>query len=423
MTDTVSRRAILRTAVAAAIGTPLAAAQRTATARRAPKVELFAHRGACATWPEHTFGSYVQAIADGADYIEPDLVSTRDGVLVARHENNIVETTDVATRPQFATRRTTKTIDGKVQTGWFVEDFSLAELKTLRAIERMPKIRPANTRYDGLFQIPTWDEVIELVAAESITRKRVIGLVPEIKSSTYFASIGLAMEDRFLQSLAGHAYTRTAPVEIQSFEIANLKYMRGKLGRPANIRLMQLVGPGDLRPADVVAAAGSLTFARMTSASGLLDIRTYADVVAPPTRSTACSRTSPSRPAAGWRCAPLRGRMSSRSPTSRRCHKNFIAPSLVCGTIPSLQTLEGGRHALNPRHSRRRAGSRRRRLELRRRPGQPSSRLRPVRDAQFQSKSFRSIRSDAQANLRAERIISFLRERNHPSGRKSGLHD
>ena len=104
MTGTVSRRAILRAAVAAAIGTPLAAAQRTTTARRAPKVELFAHRGACATWPEHTFGSYVQAIADGADYIEPDLVSTRDGVLVARHENNIVETTDVATRPEFAAR-------------------------------------------------------------------------------------------------------------------------------------------------------------------------------------------------------------------------------------------------------------------------------------------------------------------------------
>jgi glycerophosphoryl diester phosphodiesterase len=285
MTDPISRRAILRTAVAAAIGAPLATAQSTTRPRKAPKVELFAHRGACATWPEHTFGSYVQAIADGADYVEPDLVCTRDGVLVARHENNIIETTDVATRPEFATRRTTKTIDGKVQTGWFVEDFSLAELKTLRAIERMPKIRPANTRYDGLFQIPTWDEIIELVAAESMTRKRIIGLVPEIKSSTYFASIGLSMEDRFLQSLADHAYTRTAPVEIQSFEIANLKYMRNKLGRPANIRLMQLVGQGDLRPADVVAAAGNLTFARMTSASGLLDIKTYADVVAPPTRS------------------------------------------------------------------------------------------------------------------------------------------
>jgi glycerophosphoryl diester phosphodiesterase len=258
MTNGVSRRAILRTVAAVAIGAPLAArpaaagstgavasratgrasaAQATArptaagpaaavqapTPRKAPTVELFAHRGACASWPEHTFGSYVQAIADGADYVEPDLVCTRDGVLVARHENNIVETTDVVTRPDFASRRTTKTVDGKVQTGWFVEDFSLAELKTLRAIERLPRIRAANTRYDGLFQIPTWDELIELVAAESLTRNRVIGLVPEIKSSTYFASIGLPMEDRFLRSLADHAYTRKAPVEIQSFEIGNLQ--------------------------------------------------------------------------------------------------------------------------------------------------------------------------------------------------------
>jgi glycerophosphoryl diester phosphodiesterase len=288
MAEPVSRRDILRTAVAAAMGAPLAAGPATvqaSTSRKVPKVELFAHRGACASWPEHTFGSYVQAIADGADYVEPDLVCTRDGVLVARHENNIVETTDVAARPEFASRHASKTIDGKAQTGWFVEDFSLAELKTLRAIERMPQIRVANTRYDGLFQVPTWDEIIELVAAEALTRNRIIGLVPEIKSSTYFASIGLSMEDRFLQSLAEHAYVRKAPVEIQSFEIANLKYMRAKLGRPTNIRLMQLVGAGDVRPADVAAAGGSLTFAEMTSASGLIDIKAYADVVAPPTRS------------------------------------------------------------------------------------------------------------------------------------------
>jgi glycerophosphoryl diester phosphodiesterase len=290
MPDTVSRRGVLGTVLGAALAAPFAsgpsayAAQPT-TPRKSPKVELFAHRGASALWPEHTFGSYVQAIADGADYVEPDLVSTKDGVLVARHENNIVETTDVATRREFATRRATKTVDGQVQSGWFVEDFTLAELKTLRAVERMPRIRVANTRYDGLFQIPTWEELIDLVAAESMTRNRVIGLVPEIKSSTYFASIGLPMEDRFLGSLAEHAYTRKAPVEIQSFEVANLKYMRAKLGRPANMRLMQLVGQGDVRPADVVAAGGSLTYAQMTSASGMTDIKAYADVVAPPIRS------------------------------------------------------------------------------------------------------------------------------------------
>jgi glycerophosphoryl diester phosphodiesterase len=287
MADFVTRRGFVRTAMVAAIAAPFAgrALSATPSKRKAGKVELFAHRGASALWPEHTFGSYVQAIADGADYIEPDLVSTKDGVLVARHESNIVATTDVARRPEFASRRATKTIDGKSQEGWFVEDFTLAELETLRAIERMPKIRTANTRYDGLFQIPTWDEIIDLVAAESITRNRVIGLVPEIKNSTYFAGIGLPMEDRFLASLAEHVYTRTAPVEIQSFEIANLKYMRSKLGSPSNIRLMQLVGQGDVRPADVVAAGGSLTFAQMTTASGMIDIKAYADVVAPPTRS------------------------------------------------------------------------------------------------------------------------------------------
>jgi glycerophosphoryl diester phosphodiesterase len=270
---------------AEAVPPGIAPATAASPQRLSPKVELFAHRGSCAVWPEHTFGSYVQAINDGADYIEPDLVCTKDGVLVARHENNITETTDVASRPQFAARHVTKSVDGRSQAGWFVEDFTLAELRTLRAIERMPKIRPGNTRYDGLFQVPTWEEIINLVAAESLIRKRVIGLVPEIKSSTYFASIGLPMEDRFLASLTDHLYTRTAPVEIQSFESTNLKYMRGKLGHQANIRLMQLVGPAEMQPADVVAAGGKLTYGQMTSASGMGDIKAYADVVAPPVRS------------------------------------------------------------------------------------------------------------------------------------------
>jgi glycerophosphoryl diester phosphodiesterase len=272
-------------ATTAAVATGTAHSAAPAAPLRRGKVELFAHRGCCALWPEHTFGSYVQAIADGADYVEPDLVCTKDGVLVARHESNIVATTNVASRAEFASRRVTKTIDGKVQTGWFVEDFTLAELSTLRAIERLPQVRPANTRYDGWFQIPTWEEIINLVAAESMTRQRVIGLVPEIKNSTYFASIGLAMEDRFLATLASHPYTRTAPVEIQSFEIANLKYLRAKLGRPSNIRLMQLVGTSAERPADVVAAGGDVTYGQMTSAAGLQQMKAYADVVAPPTRS------------------------------------------------------------------------------------------------------------------------------------------
>jgi glycerophosphoryl diester phosphodiesterase len=281
-----SRRALLQGALAATLSTTsFAAGAAPAEPRKSTKVELFAHRGSCALWPEHTFGSYVQAIADGADYIEPDLVCTKDGVLVARHENNILETTDVASRPEFAARRATKSIEGRNQTGWFVEDFTLAELRTLRAVERLPKIRQANTRYDGLFQIPTWVEIIDLVAAESLVRGRVIGLVPEIKNSTYFAAIGLRMEDRFLDSLARHSYTRTAPLEIQSFEIANLRYLRSRLGRPPNVRLMQLVGTQEMLPADVTASGGTLTFGQMTTAAGLREIKTYADVVAPPIRS------------------------------------------------------------------------------------------------------------------------------------------
>jgi glycerophosphoryl diester phosphodiesterase len=149
---------------------------------RAP-VEVMGHRGACALWPEHTLASYAQAIRDGADYIEPDLVCTRDGVLVARHENKLSETTDVAQHPAFANRRQRKTIDGVTEEGWYVEDFSLDELKRLRAVERIPQVRPGNAQHDGQFQIPTWDEIIDFCAAESAVQKRPIGLIPELKHS------------------------------------------------------------------------------------------------------------------------------------------------------------------------------------------------------------------------------------------------
>jgi glycerophosphoryl diester phosphodiesterase len=268
----------------AAAGMPrLAGAQ--APKRLSAKVELFGHRGAPALRPEHTLASYARAIVDGADYVEPDLVCTKDGVLVARHENNMVETTDVSKHPEFAARRTTKTIDGEQQTGWFTEDFTLAEIKTLRAIERLPSIRKANTAYDGEFQVLTFEEIIDFVAAEAETRGRPIGIVPEIKHSTYYAKIGFPMEDRFLGVLASHSYAQKAPIEIQSFEVANLKYLRSKLGRPKNIRLMQLVGEGKQVPADFVAAGDTRTFGDLTSAEGMAEIARYADVVAPPTRS------------------------------------------------------------------------------------------------------------------------------------------
>ena len=248
-------------------------------------VLVFGHRGASALRPEHALASYARAIADGADFIEPDLVCTRDGVLVARHENNIAETTDVARHGAFASRRTAKIVDGEKQTGWFVEDFTLAELKTLRAIERLPQLRPRNAMMDGQFDIPTWQEIVDFAAAESAVGGKLIGLVPELKHSTYFQRVGLPLEDRFLASLAAHDYTRRAPIEVQSFEVANLVYLRRKLGRPANIRLLQLVEPAAGRPADVVAADGSLTYAAMITPAGLAEVARHADVLAPPTRA------------------------------------------------------------------------------------------------------------------------------------------
>ncbi len=266
-------------------GVAAAAASVGVAAVPARRPQVFGHRGASALRPEHTIASYAKAVADGADFIEPDLVVTRDGVLVIRHENNIAETTDIAAHPEFAGRRTQKIVDGETQTGWFTEDFTLAELKTLRARERLPQLRPANAAMDGWFDVPTWAEMIDFAAAESLARGRSIGLVPELKHSTYFAGLGLPLEDRFLASLAAHHYTRTAPLVIQSFEVANLKYLRAKLGRPANVQLMQLCTNTGDRPADVVKAGGTLTYQAMIAPAGLADVARYADILAPDTRT------------------------------------------------------------------------------------------------------------------------------------------
>ena len=239
---------------------------------------VIGHRGASALRPEHTLAAYAQAIADGADAIEPDLVSTRDGVLVARHENEISGTTDVADHPEFASRRTRKAIDGEKVEGWFTEDFTLAELRTLRARERLPQLR--STQYDGQFAIATLDEIIALVAAESSKRGRVIGLVPEVKHPTWFTGLGLAMEDKLLHALAAHAYTRRAPVIIQSFETANLRALRDTLGNAhPNIRLLQLLGSREQRPFDVVAAKRRTTYGDMMQPNGLREIASYADAI------------------------------------------------------------------------------------------------------------------------------------------------
>jgi len=239
---------------------------------------VIAHRGASALRPEHTLEAYRKAIEDGADSVEPDLVATRDGVLVARHENEISGTTNVAELAQFAGRKTDKTIDGVRVSGWFTEDFTLAELKTLRARERIPANRPANVAYNDRFAVPTLQEVIDLVARESAARGRVIGLIPELKHPTYFQSIGLALERRVVDLLAANGYRgRDAAVMIQSFEVANLKQLRAMTA----IRLVQLVDTPDKAPYDAVAGSTGLTYADMITPAGLREIARYADVVAP----------------------------------------------------------------------------------------------------------------------------------------------
>ena len=219
---------------------------------------IIGHRGAPGYRPEHTLASYALAIEQGADFIEPDLVSTRDHVLVARHENEIGGTTDVATRPEFAGRRTTKVIGAVPVTGWFVEDFTLEELRTLRVRERIPQLRPANAAWDAQFRVPTFDEVIDLAEAEGTKRGRRIGIYPETKHPGYFEGLGLALEEPLVSTLHGRGYR--GPDDgafIQSFDPANLQ----KLARMTRLPLVQLIAAGErtlerLTPASLAMVAG-----------------------------------------------------------------------------------------------------------------------------------------------------------------------
>jgi glycerophosphoryl diester phosphodiesterase len=237
--------------------------------RGAPLV--IAHRGASGHRPEHTLAAYELAIAMGADYIEPDLVSTSDGVLVARHENEISSTTDVAEHLEFADRRTTKTIDGLEITGWFTEDFTLAELRTLRARERLPDLRPDNTAFDGLYEIPTFEEVIALA------REAGVGLYPETKHPSYFDSLGLSLEEPLVEALHDSGFRgRRAPVFIQSFETANLR----ELNRMTKVPLVQLLSDTG-QPYDLTVAGDPRTYADLATPRGLREIATYADGIGP----------------------------------------------------------------------------------------------------------------------------------------------
>lgn len=256
-----------------------------------PTVPLvIAHRGASGELPEHTLAAYGLAIEQGADVIEPDLVITRDGVLVARHENAIAlldatgrvreATTDVADRPEFAARLATKSIDGRVLTGWFTEDFSLAELKTLRARERLPALRRANTRFDGLFEVPTLDEILQLVQQANERRREQaggrpwtpVGLYPETKHPSYFRAIGLPLEEPLVRTLHRHGHEgRGAPVFIQSFETANLRRLAGMTQLP----LVQLLDASG-RPWDFIATADPRGYADLVTPEGLAGIARYA---------------------------------------------------------------------------------------------------------------------------------------------------
>jgi glycerophosphoryl diester phosphodiesterase len=267
--DAVESADVVATGSAARATSGLAAP--VASSPTAPVV--IGHRGASGYRPEHTLAAYRLAIAQGADYVEPDLVSTKDHVLVARHENEISGTTDVATRPEFADRKATKVIDGVSTTGWFTEDFTVAELKTLRAVERLPQVRPANTTYDGRFEVPTLQEVLNLVRAESRRHGRTIGVYPETKHPSYFDSIGLSLEEPLVAALRKHDLDDADDaVVLQSFETANLRELDTMVDSP----IAQLLD-GSGKPWDFRVSGDPRTYADLTKPENVAWIATYAD--------------------------------------------------------------------------------------------------------------------------------------------------
>ena len=240
---------------------------------------VIAHRGASGYVPEHTLAAYAIAVLQGADYVEPDLVMTKDGHLIARHDNVLNITTDVARRREFANRRTTKVVDGlKLADSWFSEDFTLKEIKQLRATERIPQVRPSGTNFDGQFEVPTLQEIIDLVKGLEKVAGRQIGLGPETKHPTYFAKLGLAMEEPLVDMLHRNGYSSSrSKIFIQSFEVGNLRKLRGMTRLP----LVQLLSEGGQKPYDIEDSGGSLTYDDMATRQGLAEIATYADGVGP----------------------------------------------------------------------------------------------------------------------------------------------
>ncbi|MEV6250034.1 glycerophosphodiester phosphodiesterase [Streptomyces sp. NPDC051742] len=276
------------TALAAGTGTAQAADERTAAADRAhgggrgyrslPVPTVIAHRGASGYRPEHTLGSYRHALDLGAHVIEQDLVPTKDGHLVCRHENDITGTTDVADHPEFASRKTTKSVDGTSYTGWFTEDFTLAELKTLRAKERIPGTRQKNTLYDGRWTIPTFEEVLRWAEDEGRRRGREIWLHVETKHPTYFRSLGLGLEERLAKLLRRYGRHRAnSPVFLQSFEPSSVQRLAKLVDSPGVV----LLSGASSRPWDFVQAGDPRTVADLVTPEGLRWIASYAKGIGP----------------------------------------------------------------------------------------------------------------------------------------------
>ncbi|MEU4895858.1 glycerophosphodiester phosphodiesterase [Streptomyces sp. NPDC044780] len=264
---------------AAAAGTEAGAASGApGRNRELPVPTVIGHRGASGYRPEHTLGSYQLALDMGADIVEQDLVPTKDGHLVCRHENDITATTDVASHPEFADRKTTKTVDGTKLTGWFTEDFTLAELKTLRAKERIPGTRQHNTLYDGRWEVPTFEEVLQWADREGRKRGRRVWLYVETKHPTYFRKLGLGLEEPLAKLLRRYGrHKKDAALFLQSFEPSSIQRLRKLVDTPAVVLLSTI----DSRPWDFVEANDPRTVRDLVGPEGLKWIASYAQGIGP----------------------------------------------------------------------------------------------------------------------------------------------
>ncbi|HUL18761.1 MAG TPA: glycerophosphodiester phosphodiesterase [Steroidobacteraceae bacterium] len=303
---------------------------------------VIAHRGASGYVPEHTLTAYFIAMQAGADFIEPDLVMTGDGVLVARHENEISATTNVADEPRFAARRTHRTIDGTDTHGWFTEDFTLAELKSLRVRERIPQLRPGNARFDGQFEIATLEEILALVQGVQGQRARraallglpappPIGIYPETKHPSHFAARGLPMEAALVATLARFGYAgAAAPVWLQSFEVGNLIALAGM----TQLRRVQLIEEGGA-PYDRVLAHDPRTYADLITPAGLAGIAAYAHAIGPPKSLILARRADGTLGEPTGLVAAAHAAGLALHPWTFRAENHFLPPGLRRGTDPA----------------------------------------------------------------------------------------